>query len=77
MPAGKPTPSAVLAAHRGEAIHTRLDNLLRSLSPDDFRRPMNHPEQGRITIDHLLCIYSWHGPHHVAHVTKLRERMGW
>ena len=60
-----------------EAIHTRLDNLLRSLSPDDFRRPMNHPEQGRITIDHLLCIYSWHGPHHVAHVTKLRERMGW
>lgn len=60
-----------------EAVHHRLDNLLRALGPEDFRRPMNHPEQGRITIDHLLCIYSWHGPHHVAHITKLRERMGW
>ena len=24
-----------------------------------------------------LALYAWHGPHHTAHVTRLRERMGW
>ena len=24
-----------------------------------------------------LGIYAWHGKHHAAHVTGLRERMGW
>jgi len=25
----------------------------------------------------MLRLYEWHGRHHVAHVTRLRERMGW
>ena len=25
----------------------------------------------------LLQIYAWHGKHHVAHITSLREREGW
>ena len=24
-----------------------------------------------------LGMYAWHGKHHTAHVTRLRERMGW
>lgn len=60
-----------------DAVHQRWVNLLRALGPDDFRRTMSYPGRGRITLDHLLCIYAWHGPHHVAHVTGLRERMGW
>ena len=24
-----------------------------------------------------LALYAWHGRHHVAHITSLRERMGW
>ena len=24
-----------------------------------------------------VALYAWHGKHHVAHVTALRERMGW
>jgi hypothetical protein len=28
-------------------------------------------------MDWLLALYSWHGNHHVAHITNLRERMGW
>jgi hypothetical protein len=28
-------------------------------------------------VDTLLTIYSWHGRHHVAHVTSLKERMKW
>jgi len=25
----------------------------------------------------MLSLYAWHGRHHAAHVTALRERMGW
>jgi hypothetical protein len=25
----------------------------------------------------LRGLYVWHGRHHVAHITALRERMGW
>jgi hypothetical protein len=30
-----------------------------------------------MTLDVNLALYSWHGRHHVAHVTQLRSRMGW
>jgi len=30
-----------------------------------------------MTIDELLAMYAWHGDHHAAHITSLRERMGW
>jgi uncharacterized damage-inducible protein DinB len=60
-----------------EALHERWVNLLRSMSPSDFERTLNHPEMGPVTLDRLLGIYAWHGRHHVAHITSLRERMGW
>jgi hypothetical protein len=28
-------------------------------------------------LDHTLAMYAWHSRHHVAHITALRERMGW
>jgi hypothetical protein len=39
---------------------------------------MRHPEHNRLmTIDELVAMYAWHGEHHTAHITRLRERMGW
>ena len=60
-----------------EALHTRWDILLRSLSEGDFGRPLLHPEMGAMTIGTLLRMYEWHGRHHVAHITGLRQRSGW
>lgn len=60
-----------------EALHTRWLRVIDAMADDDFLRPLVHPEIGRITLDTLLQIYAWHGPHHVAHVTALREREGW
>jgi uncharacterized damage-inducible protein DinB len=60
-----------------DALHARLVNLLRATPQDAFQRTMRHPENGIMTVDTLLSIYSWHGRHHTAHVTALRERMGW
>jgi uncharacterized damage-inducible protein DinB len=60
-----------------ETLHRRWDELLRSLGPDDFQCTLQHPDMGRLTLDQMLCLYSWHGRHHVAHVTELRAREGW
>jgi hypothetical protein len=61
-----------------DALHGRWVTLLRRLGGADGARQFRHPEHGRlITIDELIAMYAWHGEHHVAHVTGLRERMGW
>jgi DinB superfamily len=60
-----------------ESLHARWTVLLRSLSPSDFSRTWVHPESGPHDLDWLLGLYAWHGNHHVAHITGLRERMGW
>jgi uncharacterized damage-inducible protein DinB len=60
-----------------EALHERWVTLLEVMAPDDFTRPLTHPENGPMTLDRMLQIYAWHGRHHVAHVTALRARQGW
>ena len=60
------------------ALHERWVVLLRSLGPADFARTFRHPEHARLfTLDRALAMYAWHGRHHVAHITALRERVGW
>jgi len=60
-----------------ESLHERWVALMRSMDPDDFGRVLVHPELGRVGLDRLMALYAWHGRHHVAHVTSLRDRKGW
>ena len=60
-----------------DALHARWVAVWTSLTPPQFTRPLYHPELGPITIDYLLQLYGWHSRHHVAHITRLREREGW
>jgi uncharacterized damage-inducible protein DinB len=60
-----------------DAMHDRWVTLLRSMSSEDYQRGLNHPDNGPMTVDALLNVYAWHGSHHTAHVTALRERMKW
>jgi len=60
-----------------EALHHRWEILLRSLRTQDFARRLRHPVLGAMTVDNLVSLYAWHGRHHVAHITSLREREGW
>lgn len=60
-----------------QALHDRWTTLLQELSDEDWRRAFLHPENGRMTLDSLVQLYAWHGRHHVAHITRLREREGW
>ncbi len=59
------------------ALHQRWVLLLESLSESDFSRKLKHPEIGTVTLGSYLGAYAWHGRHHVAHITSLRERMKW
>jgi len=60
-----------------DTLHQRWIMLLRSLKPQDFARAFKHPELGRVTLEKSLALYAWHGKHHVAHITALRQRSGW
>jgi hypothetical protein len=60
-----------------ENLHHRWVTLLKSLSGADFARTFRHPELGLVRLDTNLALYAWHGRHHTAHITRLRDRMGW
>jgi hypothetical protein len=62
-----------------DALHARWTLLLGLMRDADFARTYQHPEQpGRsIPLSEVLAMYAWHSRHHVAHITRLRERMGW
>jgi uncharacterized damage-inducible protein DinB len=59
------------------SLHRRWARWLRSLAPADFDCTLMHPENGPMTLDKVLALYSWHGRHHTAHITGLRGRRGW
>lgn len=60
------------------AVHKRWDEFLKSLKTEDWQRTLFHPEyQKQFTLWHYMGLYSWHSRHHTAHITSLRERMGW
>jgi uncharacterized damage-inducible protein DinB len=58
-------------------LHLRWVEFLRGLTEEQFGRTYQHSVMGPVTLDHALAMYAWHGRHHTAHITALRERMGW
>ncbi len=76
LPDGMTAPVAV-SLDLLDALHTRWLILLRAMAPEEFERPWTSPDFGELSVDVLLQLYRWHGRHHVAHITALRERVGW
>jgi uncharacterized damage-inducible protein DinB len=60
-----------------EELHARWVMLLESLSEEQWARGMRHPTNGPMTVEAQTQMYAWHSRHHVAHITRLREREGW
>lgn len=60
-----------------EAIHTRWVTLLEAMTDADFAKQYIHPHTGKWTLEGALALYAWHSKHHTAHITRLRDRMGW
>ena len=59
------------------AVHAHLVHLLESMSEEDYGKSFRHPDRGTVTLANNLALYDWHSRHHTAHITRLRERMGW
>src|SRR5262245_986187 len=60
-----------------ENLHSRWVIFLRSLSDADYNKIYVHPDIGELKLGTTIADYSWHGRHHTAQITSLRERMGW
>src|ERR1700726_458475 len=54
-------------------LHGRFVYMLRSLQPEDWKRSFHHPRLGAVPLEKNLALYSWHGRHHLAHITELRQ----
>jgi uncharacterized damage-inducible protein DinB len=59
------------------ALHERWVLLLTAMTDDQWARRFRHSDLGPVRLDTILALYSWHGKHHTANITGLRERMGW
>ena len=60
-----------------EGVHARMAVLLGSLGPEDFARTYKHPERGPMDVDYTIQLYAWHGRHHLAQISALRQRQDW
>jgi hypothetical protein len=61
-----------------DGVHFKLGVLIRSLSAEQLSRHYVHPEYGTTyRLDQATALYAWHGDHHLAHITSLKERKGW
>jgi len=61
-----------------KAHHRKWVELLKALSPADLEKYFVHPETKRqVKLKNLMGLYAWHSDHHLAHITKLKERMNW
>ena len=60
-----------------EPLHDRWVRLLKTVTPEQFARPLRHPEHGVKNVNWLVFLYAWHGRHHTAHITELRKQKGW
>ncbi len=58
-----------------DSLHDRWVRLLRSLTPEQWKREFRHPALGAMPLEKNLALYAWHGRHHVAHITSLEREM--
>jgi DinB superfamily len=57
-----------------DCVHQRWLLVLRAIAEPDWTRRLVHPDLGVITVETLVADYAWHGRHHVAQITSLRDR---
>ncbi|MEH6939927.1 putative metal-dependent hydrolase [Bacillus sp. JJ664] len=52
-----------------EGVHKRYVNLIESLTEEQFKRTVFHPESKiTMSVDYLVALYAWHSKHHLGHI---------
>ena len=60
-----------------DCLHQRWVAVLEGMSDADWKRSVNHPELGAMTLENLLALYDSHSRHHSGHITSLRRLHHW
>ena len=61
-----------------DGIHKRWVTIMDYMSETEWNRGFIHPEHNAFQeLKKVAAMYAWHGEHHLAHITRLMERMGW
>jgi len=61
-----------------DGLHARWALLLGAMTEQQFARSFLHPETGKsMTLNDALGYYAWHGRHHTAQITWLRQQHSW
>ena len=61
-----------------DTLHARWMHVLRGLTADQLERIHVDPEyKTKLSLRTMVATYAWHGDHHIAHITALRERNDW
>jgi len=60
-----------------DGLHRRWVALFRSLTEEQWKRTIVHPERGTFVLDATLPMHVWHGRHHTEQILDLRKRMNW
>ena len=60
-----------------DGIHARWVTLLKAMSEAQFGRCFRHSAMGLLPLNKVTALYAWHGLHHTAHITALKQREGW
>jgi uncharacterized damage-inducible protein DinB len=60
-----------------KALHKRWTILLKQLSKEELDKEFLRPESGMKKLNETICHYAWHGNHHLAQITSLKQRMNW
>jgi uncharacterized damage-inducible protein DinB len=58
-------------------VHKRWVRVLEFVADEDWNKTLEHPEKGIMNLKLLTAHYAWHGNHHLAHITTLKERKNW
>jgi uncharacterized damage-inducible protein DinB len=60
-----------------DGLCQRWAALFGSLTNEQWKRGMVHPERGVFALDGTLPMMVWHGRHHTAQIASLPGRMNW
>lgn len=55
-------------------VHAKLNAIFRTLNEEQWNRTYYHPQyQKQFRIKDVICLYAWHGNHHLAHINLVAK----
>ncbi|ASA21709.1 YfiT family bacillithiol transferase [Paenibacillus donghaensis] len=58
-----------------ESLRHRFVILLRTLPAEQFQRCFTSPTHGAMTLEQATQRFAWHGRHHLAQISSLKQRL--